>query len=372
MKIGIVASQSLKYSVAKSNLGNFNAEVRVDETLRKSVYDLFACYFTQVTLVSDDSKFEGIDALVYCDYSVKGLTTLLEIMLKERKSDVIIADYRQEGSIMYREPFWWQVEGGITLGLATPIITQQIGIIYKDALLDNIATSISQINAKLRVDSRLSSYAKQGHHGSSESRQEASSDILREPSNSSIYEDIEKCVVIIRSSEGLGSGFFISNEGLIVTNAHVVGQAANVSILMKNGKTFIGQVVAIDHKRDLALVSIGGTDYPSLELTDLDKGCTVGSDVIAIGIPKGLGWSLSKGIISAVRQLEDVALIQTDTAINEGNSGGPLICVNSGRVIGINAFGFRRDVATGLNFAIASGEVRKAFPTYFRRKASHR
>ena len=158
MKIGIVISQSLKNSVAKSNLGSFNAEVRVDEALRKSVYDLFACYFTQVTFVSDASKFDGIDALVYCDYSVKGLTTLLEIMLKERKSDFVIADYRQEGSIMYSGTGSLKMMyfvGGLTLGLATPIITEQVGKIYKDALLDSIVTSFSQINAKMRVDRRV-------------------------------------------------------------------------------------------------------------------------------------------------------------------------------------------------------------------------
>jgi len=158
MKIGIVVSQSLKNFVVKSSLGyvgDFNAEVRVDEVLRKSVYDLFACYFTQVTLVSDASKLEELDALVYYDYSVKGLTTLLEIMLKERKSDFVIADYRQEGGIMYQPPKLGAALGAGTLGLATPLATQVAGMAYKDALRDSIATSISKINAKMRVDRRV-------------------------------------------------------------------------------------------------------------------------------------------------------------------------------------------------------------------------
>jgi len=155
MKIGIVASQSLKKSVAKTTWGGYNFEVRVDETLQKSIYDLFACYFTQVTMVTDASKFEGLDALVYCDYSATGLNTLLKITIKESRNDFVIADYRQEGQIAYSEPIWAQLEGGATLGLATPIITQQLGEIYKDALLNSMATSISQINVKMRLDRRV-------------------------------------------------------------------------------------------------------------------------------------------------------------------------------------------------------------------------
>lgn len=155
MKIGIVASQSLNNSVAKTTWGGYNFEVRVDETLQKSIYELFSCYYTQVTMVTDASKFEGLDALVYCDYSATGLNTLLKIMIKESRNDFVIADYRQEGQIAYREPIWAQLEGGATLGLATPIITQQLGGIYKDALLNSMATSVSQINAKMRVDRRV-------------------------------------------------------------------------------------------------------------------------------------------------------------------------------------------------------------------------
>src|SRR5450756_2520211 len=78
MKIGIVVSQSLKNSVTKTTVEGFNFEVRVDEILQKSIYDLFACYYTQVTMLTDASKLEGLDALVYGDYSVNGLNTLLE------------------------------------------------------------------------------------------------------------------------------------------------------------------------------------------------------------------------------------------------------------------------------------------------------
>ncbi len=155
MKIGIIVSQSLNNHFVKSNLGGFNAVVRVDETLQESIYDLFACYFTQVTIVNNADKLENVDALVYCDYSVNGFNTLLEIILKDRKSNSVIADYKQAGFINYREPVWVGLVGGATLFLTIPVLTQAVGSIYEEALFDNIAASISQINAKMRLDSRV-------------------------------------------------------------------------------------------------------------------------------------------------------------------------------------------------------------------------
>ncbi len=84
-------------------------------------------------------------------------------------------------------------------------------------------------------------------------------------------------------------------------------------------------------------------------------------EVLAIGSPKGLSWSVSKGIISAVRQYGDIQVVQTDAPINSGNSGGPLIDLETGMVVGINTFGFRKDLAEGLNFAVAADEIRETF-----------
>lgn len=83
---------------------------------------------------------------------------------------------------------------------------------------------------------------------------------------------------------------------------------------------------------------------------------------MAIGTPMGLEWSVSKGIVSGVRSLDGVEYLQTDTPINSGNSGGPLISLESGKVLGVNTFTVKKDIAEGLNFAIASNEIRNAFP----------
>ena len=155
MKIGVVASQSLKNSFTKASVRGFNFEVRVDETLQKSIYDLFACYYTQVTMLTDASKLEGLDALVYGDYSVNGHNTLLEIVLKDNKSNSVFANYKQAGVIDYHEPVWVTLVGGGTLFLAIPVLTQAVGSIYEEALFDNIVASVSKINAKMRVDRRV-------------------------------------------------------------------------------------------------------------------------------------------------------------------------------------------------------------------------
>ena len=104
----------------------------------------------------------------------------------------------------------------------------------------------------------------------------------------------------------------------------------------------------------------------------------VGTDVVAIGTPLGLEWSLSKGVVSAIRKdkkrkdpksMNGIKFIQTDAAINPGNSGGPLIATETGTVIGVNTFKqVRSDTEIeGLNFAVSAEELKKAFPYYFRK-----
>ena len=97
---------------------------------------------------------------------------------------------------------------------------------------------------------------------------------------------------------------------------------------------------------------------------------------IAIGTPKGLEWSVTKGVVSAIRtnkEIKDkkspqgIRVIQTDAGVNPGNSGGPLVCVKSGRVVGVNTYKMVGFVIEGLNFAISSQELQKAFPHYVKR-----
>ncbi len=156
--------------------------------------------------------------------------------------------------------------------------------------------------------------------------------------------------------QGTGSGFIISGDGRIITNAHVVEGASKVTVTLTDGRTFEGAVVGIDRVTDVAAVKIDATDMPAVVL-GRTEGLSPGQWAIAIGNPLGLDNTVTAGIISALgRSSSEVGIpdkrvqfIQTDAAINPGNSGGPLLN-DQGEVIGMNT-AIRKD-AQGLGFAI--------------------
>jgi len=214
-----------------------------------------------------------------------------------------------------------------------------------------------------------SRYKKPRSKGRYRRSKEPQTDYFETPKNlpPSIYDDFFNGVVVIRSSHGIGTGFFVSNSGLMVTNYHVVGSDRTVSIKTKDLKTIMGAVIAFDKKRDLALISSKYQNLACLKLAESNEG-GVGSDVVAIGTPSGLDWSISKGIVSSIRKMNGIRVIQTDAAINPGNSGGPLISIQTGSVIGINTSKLVGVHIEGLNFAVSVQELMKAFPDFLIRK----
>jgi endonuclease YncB( thermonuclease family) len=175
------------------------------------------------------------------------------------------------------------------------------------------------------------------------------------------FDDLLNCVVVVETGSSIGSGFFVSSAGLIVTNYHVVehSRTGAVDVKTRDSRTMRGKVVRTDPARDLALIQVDGSGFPYLRLTvDAD----IGSEVLAIGAPLDLEWSMTKGIVSGFRNDNGVADVQTDAAINPGNSGGPLILVQSGKVIGVNTWKVVKVGVTGLNFAVSTKEILKAFP----------
>ncbi len=136
---------------------------------------------------------------------------------------------------------------------------------------------------------------------------------------------------------GEGSGFIISADGFVMTNAHVVEGATEVYVTLTDKREFKAKIVGSDERTDVALVKIEATGLPSLRIGDVSR-LRVGEWVVAIGSPFGLENSVSAGIVSA-KQREtgsDVPFLQTDVAVNPGNSGGPLINIR-GEVVGINS-----------------------------------
>ncbi len=159
-----------------------------------------------------------------------------------------------------------------------------------------------------------------------------------------------------RIERGTGSGFILSTNGRLITNAHVVSGADTVSVTLKDGRTFEGKVLGSDPITDVAVIQISAEDLPTVTLGSSED-LVPGQWAIAIGNPLGLDNTVTAGIISAIGRSSSqvgipdkrVRFIQTDAAINPGNSGGPLLD-DKGRVIGINTA--IRANAQGLGFAI--------------------
>jgi len=179
-------------------------------------------------------------------------------------------------------------------------------------------------------------------------------------SNFEVKDDRFDSVVIVKTESGLGSGFFISNDE-ILTNYHVIENSSTISITDKFGKRSSAVVIKKDLKRDLALLK---TNTTGKAVTFYSGQLKQGEMVEALGHPKGRKFSLTKGWISAIRKEsagygatneKNVLFIQTDAAINHGNSGGPLFYKD--KVVGVNTQGLSKDRSEGMNFAVHFSEV---------------
>jgi hypothetical protein len=171
-----------------------------------------------------------------------------------------------------------------------------------------------------------------------------------------VIQKAQKSVVTIKTSTGSGSGVIISPDGLIITNNHVVGNDKTVEVHFQDGKTTIASPIKKGLSvLDVAYLKVDGSNFDYLPMTDQ---CSTGDDVYALGSPLGLSESVSKGIISNCdRTIKGVKFIQTDAAINAGNSGGPLIN-KKGEVLGLLTFKITAAGVEGLNFAISQTVVR--------------
>lgn len=222
--------------------------------------------------------------------------------------------------------------------------------------------------------------------GSSSAAVDPPSQILRTDAVSRVARDRARSVVLLHSivrgepavqgagprgwyvqpvREGLGSGIVIDNQGLILTNAHVIEKEGQVHVRRPDGEDLETTLVGIDADTDLALVRVSDpAGLVPAPLGDSDR-MDVGSFVVAIGSPLGLHHTVTSGVLSAkARGLDDSGLefLQTDAAVNRGSSGGPLLDL-SGRVIGvITAIASERGENVGLNFAIPINTVREVLP----------
>ena len=177
-------------------------------------------------------------------------------------------------------------------------------------------------------------------------------------------------VQIITPDGGAGSGFIIASDGRVVTNEHVVGGSGRVTVRIPGAGSYEARVLGVDAIADIAIVDIEGGGFTVLDMGDSDN-LSIGEDVVAVGFPLGdmLGNAptISRGVVSSMREFRGVGHIQTDAAINSGNSGGPLFN-GAGEVIGVNTFvirdeGGRSGNIEGINLAVSINEVKQRLPS---------
>ncbi|HLM00136.1 MAG TPA: trypsin-like peptidase domain-containing protein [Pyrinomonadaceae bacterium] len=165
-----------------------------------------------------------------------------------------------------------------------------------------------------------------------------------------------------RPAYSVGSGFIVDKTGYILTNFHVIDDASRISVRLQNGEEYVAKIIGTDEETDLAVLKVeAGKDLPTVKLGDSDA-VQVGDWVLAIGSPFGLAQTVTAGIISQTRRETPYTtsfqrFIQTDAAINRGNSGGPLVNMN-GDVIGVNSqIASTTGDYNGIGFALPSKEA---------------
>ena len=190
--------------------------------------------------------------------------------------------------------------------------------------------------------------------------------------NPSIKTVLESTVTVF-TDKGSGSGFVISTNGYLITNHHVIEGASRVVIAGQNGNKISAEVVDSNEARDLAILRVSEGTWAAVQLGDMDN-IGMGDTVYAIGSPGGvdtvLEFTVTRGIVSSIRDFPSAAnpnvkvqYIQTDAAINSGNSGGPLVN-EAGKVIGVNSQKLVGIGKQGLAFSISVDEIKKLYFRY--------
>lgn len=168
-----------------------------------------------------------------------------------------------------------------------------------------------------------------------------------------VAEEKYEAVFVIHSGNSLGSGFSLG-ENCVITNAHVIENQSDVTVRCYDGTEHEAFVLGMDEDMDIAVLVVPEAKFPVLEIAPAEQILT-GNDVYAIGAPKSMAYTLTKGVISAKeRQLGSYTYVQTDAPINSGNSGGPLLS-DAGQVVGMNTM--KLNDSEGIGLAIPIGVI---------------
>lgn len=390
LNIAVVNGPNLKSMTFAASNGGHGVEIPLGDSIAEAVQSELAGIFVKSGIVESVTA-EDFDLYVYpkVEWIETGrnwgtgrlwYTAKFHATVKSERYDYTVTTFDTKKDIAYAPPgeaVGAQVLLGASMGLLAPITvpvtTQAVGERAKELIAVTISEFVMQFGDAIVDRGQAEDFAVFVRQGSDPRTAEAAAGSAATVKPASLpyerarskYDDLLDAVVTIGTAEGFGSGFFVSSDGLIVSNRHVVANEQTVSVRMRDGSVRLGHVLARNATKDLALIRISGKRITHLRLSPGGH-AGIGNDVLAIGTPKGLDWSVSRGIVSAVRRTRSRLLVQTDAAVNTGNSGGPLIDLASGLVIGVNAFVARKDVAEGLNFAVASEEVLATFPKYLK------
>ena len=261
------------------------------------------------TLVGSRLSHPLIARLSFAGYSIK------EIVLTEGPSDWISLKGRNYG------PYWLFKSSHfeVTLDSVTATFTGSVGT--------NLSAGTANISPELSLEA-LAAAAK-------------------------------PAVVQLKGLQKMGSGFFVTETGVIATNAHVARDEGSLLALLSSGEELEARVVYIDEDMDIALVKVAGENFPHFVLADAQT-VRQGESVFAIGNPGGaMQFSMTKGIVSAIGKFGEAGpgtWIQTDAPINPGNSGGPLVNMR-GEVIGLNTLKLIKRNTTGIAFALSASDL---------------
>lgn len=376
--VAVVFDKNSFSKIKTKGAGGFSFEIDLYEGLKKAVENAMADVFQRVILSETISENNKVDLVVvptfkavvaYSDYSSMSqiYDAEMTISIESFKDRLELATYKKSGRIPYEHPPVIMFTGfllGLSLFTLSPVImplNAQISGTRRVELFESfISEKIDETMKDVRRDAeKLVLAARDESHAEEIVQKDSKQSLEAMPSK---YDPYLKSVVKISNSSGLGTGFFISKNGYIITNNHVVGSEGMVTVTLYDRRSLIGRVISTDERRDLALVHVNGDDFSWVVLGQ-PADASIGTEVIAIGMPRDLPWSVSKGIVSGIRKYRGTTLVQTDTAINPGNSGGPLISLQTGKIIGVNTFKFRQEITDeGMNFSVASTEIYEAFP----------
>jgi S1-C subfamily serine protease len=182
-----------------------------------------------------------------------------------------------------------------------------------------------------------------------------------------LVRETKPAVVYLKGLDKTGSGFFVTDTGVIVTNAHVARGEETLETMLLGGQELQAKVVYVDAELDIALAKVEGENFPHLALTEATA-VRQGESVIAIGNPgDAMPFSVTKGIVSAVGKFSNAGpgtWIQTDAPINPGNSGGPLLNAR-GEVIGINTQKLIKKNVNGIGFALSASDLLQVLHRFY-------